>query len=116
MIISIDYDDTFTADPDCWTEVIEVLKKYQHEVICVSARRNKLDNRQELSAALPKIPILLSYDEPKRSFALKAGYDVDVWIDDSPSAIIDSHEYKLVRSELPKETIEKLNSILRDKD
>lgn len=88
LTVSIDFDDTFTADPDTWTEVIRVLQRSGHVVICTSARRNDLDNRRELENSLPGgVCVLLSYDEPKRSYAKKQGYDVDIWIDDMPEAI-----------------------------
>lgn len=88
LTISIDFDDTYTADPATWTNVIRTLQRSGHVVICTSARRNDFGNRQELERALPDgVCVLLSYDEPKRSYAKKNGYDVDIWIDDTPEAI-----------------------------
>jgi len=47
-----------------------------------------MDHRIELEEALPKgVKVLLSYDEPKRDFALRNNYVVDIWIDDSPEVI-----------------------------
>lgn len=92
MLISIDFDDTFTADPKMWTEIIHLMQAHGHTVICVSARRNTMDHRIELEDALPKgVKVLLSYDEPKRDFALRNGYKVDVWIDDFPDAIVSEY-------------------------
>lgn len=88
LTIAIDFDDTFTADPKLWTEVIQKIQERGHRIICVSARRDVLEHRQALQAVLPeKVPILLSYDVPKREFALKHGYDVDIWIEDTPEAV-----------------------------
>lgn len=88
MTIAIDFDDTFMADVNAWSAVIEVLKNAGHKVICVSARRNDFRNKQELQRALPTgVEVLLSYDMPKRAFAISLGYLVDVWIDDTPEAI-----------------------------
>jgi hypothetical protein len=88
LTIAIDFDDTFTADCETWREAILLLQRSGHRVICVSARRNELSHRQELTQALPDgVPVLLSYDTPKRSFAKLNGYDVDIWIDDMPEAI-----------------------------
>lgn len=92
MLIAIDFDDTFTADPKMWTEVIHLMQAYGHTVICVSARRNTMDHRIELEDALPKgVKVLLSYDEPKRDFAFRHNYVVDIWIDDFPDAIVSEY-------------------------
>jgi len=88
LTIAIDYDDTYTADTEAWTEVIRTLQDHKHVVICVSARRDDFNHRRELQNALPPgVELLLSYDEPKRQFAKRHGYDVDIWIDDKPEAI-----------------------------
>lgn len=88
LTIAIDFDNTFTADPDLWSTFIASAQQHGHTVICVSARRNELSHRQELAFALPeRVPILLSYGEPKRMYAAKQGYVVDIWIDDCPEAI-----------------------------
>jgi len=86
--IAIDYDDTFSADPEMWILVIQTWKDYGYQVICVTARKPTFENRKELSDALPDdIPLLLAYDEPKRQFAEKQGFKVDIWVDDTPEAI-----------------------------
>lgn len=89
LTISIDYDDTFTADPDTWSEVIRVLQRAGHRVICISARRNEHWQRMELQNALPEgVKVYLSYDQAKAEFARQNGESVDIWIDDFPSAIL----------------------------
>lgn len=88
MLVAIDFDDTFTADSKAWRAVIEVLRATGHQVICVSARADSERDREELKAALPKgVHILLSEQCPKRVFAMRHGYDVDIWIEDTPLAV-----------------------------
>ena len=88
LTIAIDFDDTFTSDPATWSDVIEVLQHAGHRVVCVSARRDCIEHRQELMVALPNgVAVLLSYDTPKREFARRHGVNVDIWIDDMPEAI-----------------------------
>lgn len=88
LTVAIDYDDTFTADPEAWSCVIGELQRHGHRVVCVSARRNSFGHRQELQAALPQgVTVLLSYDMPKRAYAKSQCVDVDIWIDDMPEAI-----------------------------
>jgi len=89
LTIAIDFDDTFTADVEMWSRVIAEFQRYGHTVICVSARRNEFGHQQELSRALPdSVTVLLSGNTPKRLYAASRGYDVDIWIDDMPEAII----------------------------
>lgn len=88
LTIAIDFDDTFTADVEMWSHVIAEFQRFGHSVVCVSARRNELGHRQELTQALPEgVSVLLSYDAPKRLYAKSQGVDVDIWIDDMPEAI-----------------------------
>jgi hypothetical protein len=88
LTIAIDYDDTFTADKTGWDAVLPLLC-YRHQVICVSARRDTHENRVELTKHLPTCvrTIVLAYDQPKRDAAKKAGFNVDIWIDDRPETI-----------------------------
>jgi len=93
LTIAIDYDDTFTSDPATWAAVCHMLT-YWHEVICVSSRRNCVEHREELRKHLPACvkSIVLSFDAPKREAARKAGFHVDIWIDDRPEAIATKEE------------------------
>ena len=95
LVIAIDFDDTFTADCEAWRNVILILQQHMHTVICVSARRDTPSNRQELTQSLPLgVKVLLSYDTPKRLFAKQHGYNVDIWIDDMPEAIVTKEDIK----------------------
>ena len=89
LTIAIDFDDTFTADPQFWAKFIETCRMYQHTIICVSARRNTIEHRHELRDLLPDgVPVLLSYDQPKRDYVAEhSEYKVDIWIDDRPEGI-----------------------------
>lgn len=85
--ISLDYDETYTEDPECWNEVINVFKKYGHRVFCISARSENMDNRIELESVLD-IPVFLTGHKSKRDFAKLNDLDIDVWIDDRPEAVL----------------------------
>jgi hypothetical protein len=98
LTVAIDFDDTYTADPSTWYAIVDCLIGAGHKVICVSARRNTIENRKELMDILPDgIPVLLSYDESKREYARKNGYSVDIWIDDMPEAIPTHAEFHRAR-------------------
>jgi len=83
LLIGIDYDETFTADPRAWRETMAVLRRHGHEFICVT-RRNQPPADDE-----PPIPcaIVCAGDQWKKVAAERAGYSVDIWIDDLPQLI-----------------------------
>lgn len=89
MIISIDYDDTWTADPEGWAQVVKLLRDRGHTVIGVT---NRFDLPRYTEAPkrdmLPHVSaIVFAGPLPKRQAAKHYGYDVDIWIDDYPSAV-----------------------------
>ena len=74
LTIAIDFDDTFTADVEVWSLVIQVLQNAGHRVICVWARGDNLGNMRELTLALPKdVDVILSNNEPKKGVAKSRG-------------------------------------------
>jgi len=89
LTIAIDYDDTYTADPVFWDKFIQLAQNHNHKVICVTARRNILEHRQELMNNLPDtVETYFSYDEPKADFIKRHNIVVDIWIDDTPGWIV----------------------------
>ena len=55
MIISIDFDDTYTKDPDFWDEVCKLAIQKKHTVYCVSARYEKYMPKVRTGLLLGKI-------------------------------------------------------------
>lgn len=86
MLISLDYDDCFSADPDLWRQFIDLAKSRGHQVICCTARFETFENRQELKAEFPG-PVYFANHNYKREVMEQAGRRVDVWIDDQPESI-----------------------------
>ncbi len=92
MIVAIDYDQTFSADPSTWTAVIRLLRAAGHDVVCVTGREDKpfwADNVREAFAkhGLADLPIVFAGMHWKREAAKAAGWDVNIWIDDRPDAV-----------------------------
>jgi hypothetical protein len=94
MIISLDFDDTFTADRETWTKVASVLVNAGHEVICISGRIDEESNQTELRQSLPESVerIYLCGPVSKKHYAETHSILVDVWIDDSPSRIVQAKD------------------------
>lgn len=88
LTIALDFDDTFTADAALWSHIIDDIRQQGHIVVCISSRRDTLENQNELKRSLPDgVGIHLCYDEPKQAYAKRNGIDVNIWIDDFPRAI-----------------------------
>lgn len=89
MLIALDYDFTFTADPDFWRAVVALGTARGHKFVCVTGRDIPPDFSRE-----PAIPmrVVCAAGAPKFRAAMRAGFAVDVWIDDAPGSIEPSKE------------------------
>lgn len=91
MIFGIDYDDTWTRDPELFFQLLDLLQKRGHSAVIVTARNkpsfgsNGGWNGEPIEIAVKgKLPVVYAGNSTKREAANRAGYKVDVWIDDSP--------------------------------
>lgn len=85
MKISLDYDDTITADVEFWLAFIQLARKYQHEVFCITGRSDTESNREEMKFL--EIPKIYCDHGNKRTVSKNRGIEIDVWIDDIPEMI-----------------------------
>ncbi|WP_293371460.1 hypothetical protein [Nevskia sp.] len=83
MLIALDYDQTYTADPEGWNAVVELMTARGHSFVCVTGRTEPPGTDEP---HIP-MPVVCAGDRMKSSAAHRAGYHVDVWIDDCPSTI-----------------------------
>lgn len=89
MNIALDYDNTFTLDPESWIAFIKLMQVHNHTVYCVT---NRLGSHKEQSEEVRKhlrhiIPIIFAGNFSKREAVDFAKIKIDVWIDDSPWSI-----------------------------
>ena len=92
MRIALDFDDTYTLDPMLWADFIDNAHYRGHSVTIVTGRPDDGDNNDiETSKAVLvcKCPVIYTEYNPKRLFCRSLGHTFDVWIDDSPQAIVD---------------------------
>ncbi|QDH83430.1 hypothetical protein [Achromobacter phage Motura] len=102
MIVGLDFDETYTRDPETWDKVIAVLRAARHTVYCVTMRYPGLEESLEVSSQLNgKVDAcFFTGRKGKRDFMYAQGINVHVWIDDMPDAIImDFHPHKVSESE-----------------
>lgn len=90
MLIALDYDDTYTVDPDLWLAFVELAKMRGHIVYVVTMRyqseTSSMDGRL-LGAVQGVIP---TGRQLKREFTENMGLYFDVWIDDMPEYVVKS--------------------------
>lgn len=83
MKIALDYDETFTADPELWREFVAHARRNGHHVAFVTFRSPGFDNRDiEQHAQMLGISIIYSAGRQKSHV-----YGADIWIDDMPQLI-----------------------------
>lgn len=88
MNIAIDFDGTFSADPEGWAQVIKLMEARGHKFVCVTGRSNEgVFGEPVIRTINGLIPIVFAGDQWKRQAALQQGWKIDVWIDDSPEYI-----------------------------
>jgi len=85
MNIALDFDDTYTRDPELWDQFIFTARARGHDIRIVTFRKSTMRDD-----ALDNVGIPVIYTEytQKRAFTNKMGWFVDVWIDDSPEFVV----------------------------
>lgn len=88
MIISVDYDQTYSSDPEAFNLIIKLFQNWGHTVICTTGRGGLSPSDDEVRNSIGKlVPVVFAGKEWKRDAALAAGYSVDIWIDDMPEMV-----------------------------
>lgn len=92
MIIALDYDQTYTRDPDLWNKFIELAKLAGHKIICITMRfpHEKIEcgwtdyNNDETG-----VKVYYTNRKAKLIWAKANNVRVDIWIDDKPGWLFD---------------------------
>ena len=87
MNIALDFDDTYTRDPQLWDHFIAQAKDRQHDIRIVTFRKRSMTD-PALDWLSQILPVIFTEYQQKRAFTNRIGWNVDVWIDDSPEFII----------------------------
>lgn len=88
MNINIDYDGTYTTNPEMWDKIIAIMKAYDCNVYCITKRYAKITKQK------PPVQIIHAM-RSKLEASKVAGLDINIWIDDKPQSIT---PYKLIKN------------------
>lgn len=86
MFIALDYDNTYTRDPEFWLDFVQKAHSCNHCVMCVTMRypHEVLNMDKRLLELVEVIP---TGRKAKKKFMRLQGHQVDIWIDDNPDGL-----------------------------
>ena len=85
MKIALDYDKTYTLDPEFWEDFADLLDNYGHECRIVTARHQVKDN---IDHKVPMYEVIYCDGVAKKFICHHvADWNPDIWIDDKPENI-----------------------------
>lgn len=91
MNLSIDFDDTYTRDPELWNQFITTAQDRGHTVYCVTARAPDQTNREQVYGTIGQLigkdRCVFTDSRAKAKVTWEMGIRIDVWIDDTPSNV-----------------------------
>lgn len=88
MLIGIDYDDTFTRDPDFFREMISLLHSRGHQAMIVTQRPADSKNEDLEKNIQGLVPIVYAGEKWKTQAVMEeTGQFVHVWMDDCPQCV-----------------------------
>jgi len=87
MLIALDYDGTYTADPALWHSFIAASRARGHRIFVVTMRFPSEGRELEQRLGRHVDRIIFTAREAKRRHVQRLGHDVDVWIDNHPEYI-----------------------------
>ncbi len=80
MLIALDYDGTYTADPVLWEDFICIAKARGHEVVVATMRYPS----ESIALVDDTVRVVYTSRCAKRPALLELGLLVAIWIDDNP--------------------------------
>jgi hypothetical protein len=88
ITLALDYDGTYTRDPDFWLEVIKLAQSRGHEVLIATMRT--FEETDDMCDRLTELVhrIVPTAREAKLPFLLKFGIKPHIWIDDQPHFLL----------------------------
>lgn len=87
--IALDYDHTFTVDPEGWRQFVRLFQERGHTISIVTARHDNF--AEKIEDAPDGCKVYYTRRLAKRLWLAMRGIEIDIWIDDDPLHIIQDH-------------------------
>jgi len=86
MLIALDFDGTYTADPELWDMFIKQSRERGHEVIIATMRyADSLESVGVECILKDKVDRIIYTNRKAKKSSVRVQYkDPDIWIDDNP--------------------------------
>jgi hypothetical protein len=97
--ISIDFDNTYTRDPELWNQFALFALRRGHKVYSVSARHEKQmdDVRNTIGKYIGVDNCYGTGLVPKKDYMWRVcGIYIDIWIDDQPEMIVTGIDFSII--------------------
>lgn len=104
MKIALDFDGTFTADPQLWLTFIIAAEDAGHEVRIVTMRCAVKDGINWMAVGFtdPPAKVVWCDGHAKREWCRQIGWEPDIWIDDDPYSLVHGSKWRDDHPELVK--------------
>lgn len=90
MNIAIDFDNTFSSDPDLFKSFIKICESRNHKCYIVTMRNGTDEDRKEIESTTGgMLPVIYCGHTFKRKVTSQMGINIHIWIDDLPAGIDD---------------------------
>ena len=87
---SLDYDGTYTSDPELWLEFVKLAQARGHRVVCVTMRHlHEIEDGSFDPRLKELVTVFPTSREAKKKHMRKHGVNIDIWIDDVPEWIFE---------------------------
>jgi hypothetical protein len=100
MKIALDFDATYTLDPEFWDGFISSAFDQGHYVLLATYRHPHLDAHPLLDKLKEKITCYFTDGKAKKPYLEERGIVVDVWIDDRPLTVLEDSAWGVDSPEL----------------
>ena len=87
MKIALDWDQTYTLDPEFWFDFIKTSKDKGHDIRIVTLRKPEMED-EPLKWIKQFIPVIYTSSQQKREYCVSIDFHPQIWIDDSPEFIV----------------------------
>lgn len=87
IVISLDYDKTYTLLPDMWLDFVKNAPP-KVKIYCITMRYPEEGDSMD-SRLTALVPVIFTSRQAKRKYVeINEGLHVDIWIDDEPNWIL----------------------------